>query len=67
MKRKFEDYASAGLKLLIVLTIFVIIITNIPLKMWIIALVGGAAISIFTLTCYLVGRVAYWIVDKLEQ
>lgn len=64
--RKFEDYCGAGLVTLVILTIAYLIVINIPLKVWIgvaAVLVGMAAL---TLICYVVGRIAYFIMERLE-
>jgi uncharacterized membrane protein len=66
MKREMEEYCAAGLVTLIGLSIISIIIYNIPIEHWVIIGFIAVVLAVTTLVCYLLGRFAYWCMDKLS-
>lgn len=64
--RSFEDYCGAGLLVLLILTVFFLLIDLIPVKVWILVGCLFLAIGALTFLCYGLGRLAYFIMDKLQ-
>lgn len=67
MRRDFHDCVFAGLNILVVLSVILILVFVLPQEFW-----NGAGLALITfiamvLLCYLVGWIAYWFMDKIEE
>ena len=64
--RSFEDYCGAGLLVLIILAACFLLISLVPVKVWILVGCLFLAIGALTFLCYGLGRLAYFVMDKLQ-
>lgn len=64
--KSFEDYCGAGLLVLIVLCVGIGLISLLPTKAWVGIVVLGGICYLFTFLCYGLGRVYYYIMDKIQ-
>lgn len=66
MKESFEDYCQAGFGVLLIISLGLLAIYVIPSKDFIIAAIIVVALIIITAICYVLGRLAYYIMNKLQ-
>jgi hypothetical protein len=66
MKESFEDYCQAGFGVLFIISLGLLAVYAIPIKAFILAAIIVVALIIITAICYILGRLAYYIIDKLQ-
>ena len=66
MKKSFDEYFSAGLLVLFSIGLLCLVAYVIPNDILIIGFGLFVALIITTAICYILGRLAYYIMDKLE-
>jgi hypothetical protein len=66
MKESFEDYCWAGFGVLLIISLGLLAVYVIPIEDFILAAIIVVALIIITAICYILGRLAYYIIDKLQ-
>jgi hypothetical protein len=66
MKKSFDEYCSAGLLVLIIISLLALLLYILPAAFYIAAGLAATGFFIFVPVCYGLGRLVYYIMDRLE-
>lgn len=66
MKPSFDDYCGAGLLVLIIAGALGMLAMLVPINAWVAIVCVLISLVITTAVCYGLGRLVYWIKDKIK-